>query len=262
MPSIARRGFTLIELLVVISIIALLIGILLPALGQAREAAQSVKCMAYLRGIGQAITLYAEDADGRLVPSELHRGGGWIDTWSTMMINAQLLDAPRTGSQSDYAEGDHLFRCPSGIAESNSFRVPLTRFDPNGARATPNYSAPAGEEAYYIGNWFGANGTHTNPGANDAQTPFVRVNILASNPPWRRLERVRTPSNAFAIYDGWYYHNNGGSWPRVGFGEQISARHAGQTRTNMLFFDSHVESLNSERLADVQFSDPRLRCME
>ncbi len=63
-----RRGFTLIELLVVISIIALLIAILMPALGKAREQARLITCVTNVRSLSQAYDLYLSNYDGKLLP--------------------------------------------------------------------------------------------------------------------------------------------------------------------------------------------------
>ncbi len=61
------RGFTLIELLVVISIIALLVSILMPALGKAKEQAAAVACLSNVHQLALGWVTYAGDNDDRLV---------------------------------------------------------------------------------------------------------------------------------------------------------------------------------------------------
>ncbi|UCG32651.1 MAG: DUF1559 domain-containing protein [Phycisphaerales bacterium] len=71
--SLAHTGFTLIELLVVISIIALLVGLLVPSLSAAREQTRTVKCASNLRQLAIAFSAYAVAENDRAMP------GGWFD---------------------------------------------------------------------------------------------------------------------------------------------------------------------------------------
>ncbi|NUQ51836.1 MAG: type II secretion system protein [Phycisphaerales bacterium] len=76
----ARKGFTLIELLVVIAIIALLIGILLPALGKARASARQLKDQTQVRGIVQAMALWAQNNNDQYpLPSVLDKANYTIN---------------------------------------------------------------------------------------------------------------------------------------------------------------------------------------
>ena len=79
-----RSGFTLIELLVVIGIISALLGIMLPALGGARQSARNVQCLSNMRSLEVAHWKYVMDNDGRLVDVGLGAGHdesvAWINT--------------------------------------------------------------------------------------------------------------------------------------------------------------------------------------
>ena len=82
-----RRAFTLIELLVVISVIALLMGILLPILGRVRKQAQSVRCQANLKQLGMAMEMYLADNEGQFPLAAYGSLGAWELLFPDMVTN-------------------------------------------------------------------------------------------------------------------------------------------------------------------------------
>lgn len=101
-----RKAFTLIELLVVISIIALLIAILLPALGAARESAIRTQCLAQTKQIATATIARAADAKGELIPMTGVDRTPYV-TWSPHGMDRDTRD-----EFADYGFAYNLWKCP------------------------------------------------------------------------------------------------------------------------------------------------------
>jgi prepilin-type N-terminal cleavage/methylation domain-containing protein/prepilin-type processing-associated H-X9-DG protein len=122
-----RRAFTLVELLVVIGIIALLIAVLLPALGKARQASVRTQCLSNMRSLAQAQALYAANEDNLLVVAgDGSVQGSWIG----------LLER--------YMKHGLVRRC--GADNSVHFEQPLPGTNPPALRLTSyginNYVSP------------------------------------------------------------------------------------------------------------------------
>jgi prepilin-type N-terminal cleavage/methylation domain-containing protein/prepilin-type processing-associated H-X9-DG protein len=116
MPS-RRRAFTLVELLVVIGIVAVLIALLVPALGRAREGARRTVCASNLRQLAGACLAYAQAHRGQLpgaAASENVYPGDWI-VWQPGKDPADSSVVPFLGRFDA-----RLFRCPSDAFEARA----------------------------------------------------------------------------------------------------------------------------------------------
>jgi prepilin-type N-terminal cleavage/methylation domain-containing protein/prepilin-type processing-associated H-X9-DG protein len=277
--KLRRRGFTLVELLVVIGIIALLIGILMPALNRARKQARTTQCASNLRQLGQYFQIYLIQNKGKMFyyPNGSNEYKTWIPALATAMTSGQKFDDANKYVAEETMKG--FIYCPEteqnpkttttlgsegapnanflGTADLDWDYSRTSSYCMNGwlYRTLKVNSSGSEQDAkpYVVGAWSDPNALQyfiTNPnGAKGAEfIPIFGDGTWADS--WPQANN-KPPRN---LYDGGAESQNQFTQANKSFmARYVIARHG--KKVNMVFLDGHVDQMQLSKLWQLKWHE-------
>jgi prepilin-type N-terminal cleavage/methylation domain-containing protein/prepilin-type processing-associated H-X9-DG protein len=225
-PRPVRRspGFTLIELLVVVAIIAILAGLLLPALVSAKAAGQRAVCTGNQRQLGMAAALYLGDNQDRffnLCSNSTASGQQW---WFGWLQGPSAGEGRRgydltSGVLYPYLHGNNVRLCPSPVWD-------LPQFKPKGTNVIFSY----GCNAYLCAN------AGESPVSAAVVTHPAGTALFADTAQVNTFQAPASPANP--MFEEWYYFDLETNYASANNTPNGQFRHAG--RAAVTFADGHV----------------------
>jgi prepilin-type N-terminal cleavage/methylation domain-containing protein/prepilin-type processing-associated H-X9-DG protein len=225
-----KKAFTLIELLVVIAIIAILAGMLLPALAKAKQKALAVNCTSNVRGCGEAAMLYMDDFNGRF-PVYDDYATAWYPGYTRTCSWADNL--MRTG----YIEMDSgIICCPADCT-----------------KPTPGWNGGTGSYVFMQHVYGCIDPNRVRADAIDFPAGSTHRYLLANY--------LKTPSAMFMVSDSWAIYGSAINSPAYCIkirpdGEHFFTWMAHNDRCNMVFFDGHAGTVGPGDLSNLSEKMP------
>ena len=284
-PNAGRKpGFTLVELLVVIGIIALLVSMLLPALGKARDQAAAAQCLSNMRQVSNAMVMYINANKGRIPlmrldanPARTIWPGGFY--YANELVRGRFIKAPSgvASNGNDALAFANPFKCPKGLEEFSGQPNSLT---PTSAANFNRFSMAStqGNETLRVPTWYTIPSSRWGPITtsngqpaftsrmasfclyeNNSSSPVITdamvLNTFANDP--KTLTKIRRPTEVVMLIEGNGINIDGPSSP-AGTplpSARIAAPHGrvnprGDGKTNIAYFDGHVATRDTSEISN------------